>query len=1066
MSLIRGFITPFVRNPVLSNLTALGIFVGGIVVAYQLPRETFPETAIDHLTATVVYPGASPRDVEEGICVKMEQAMEGIPGIWEIGSVASDGVGVVIAAFDPKVASTGEILRQVQDRVNAIRTFPKEAQKPIVEESIVRNAVITVAVHGSVPEQVIKSFTEEIRSELLADPRISQVTSSGVRDYEISVRASGDTLRQYGLSLQHLIEAISRGSLDLPAGTLRTPDEEINIRTRGQRYTAREFEDLVVIARPDGSSVRLGQIAEIKDAFEDAPLFGRVDGEPGATLHVLKTKQEDISTIAGAVREYVVKKQREMPDGVHLAILADKSRDVDARIGMLIQNGLVGMALLLICLLFFMDLRAALGVAMGLPVAMGGALLVMWLTGSSLNLISLFGLIMADAIVLDDSIVIADSVLAREKEGLTPALAAVEGTSRVWLPVITSSLTTCIMFMPMLFVEGVMGKLIFVLPVVVIASIGASLAEAFVILPAHLCEWAGLQKKHAKSSWRGRVRDRLDRWIQFGITRGYRPMVTFLVRTRFVVVAGSTAALMICAGLVWGGRTPFVLFPKLDCNTIRARVRFPEGTPVEVSQATVARLEAAALALNTDPKLHHQSEGDLVRHVSSVVGEWTDFITKRGSGLCEVTVELTPAEQRILDVSAVVDGWRSQVGEISQAEVFTITREELGPTDKPIEIRLLGDDLDELRRASDELEAKLAGFVGVSDIDDDLLPGKRELQVSLKTAARNLGLTLGELATQLRYGLFGGEAIRLQRGLEEVKVVVSHADPERQSLGAIGQLRVRTPTGDFVPFHEVADTQMERGFSAIGRQDGKRRVRVQADVDERVANAEQIVLDLEKSFLPELRDRFPGVTYRIDGQRKRIDQSLRSLFLAFVVAGLASYAILGAALRSYVKPLILMTAVPLGLVGAIVGHSVMGFELSLMSVFGMTSLAGIVVNDALVLVDEIHRNLSEGMSVHDSVVRGAESRVIAVFLTAITNVAGMAPLLAEKSTQAIPLIPIAISVAFGLCFAMVLTLLVVPALYLVMNDMQRFTRWLRRGGVYPSAEQVESALHDGAVMAA
>lgn len=1059
MSFTLGLIKACVRNPVFANLAALGILVGGAVTVRELPRETFPETAIDHLTVTVPYPGASPVDIEEGICRKIEQVIEGIPGIWEISSISQEDSGVVVAAFDPSITPTAEVLRQVQDRVNTITTFPPEAERPIVQEALIRNRVINVGVHGQAPEATIKRIAEEIRLELMAMKPISQVSISGVRAFEISIQLSEEALQRYGLSLQQVINTVSQSSLDLPAGTIRTKNEEINVRTIGQRYTAREFEELVIIARPDGTTVRLGQIAEVEDTFEESPVFGRINGEPGAMIQVSKTAQEDTTAIASAVRRFVAATQPNLPEGISLSIASDASRDIDARLQMLVRNGLMGMALVLVCLLLFMDFRSAMAVSLGIPVSFAGAMVVIGLTGGTLNMISLLGLLMATGIIVDDAIVIAESTRASERDGLSPDLAAVEGTRRVASPVLMSSLTTIVAFVPLMYVKGVMGKLIYVLPVVVIAAIIASAFEAFVILPAHLREWGNADDAKV-ASWRRHVRAQLDHWIDWAVNRLYEPLLQRCHPRRLVVLGVAAAMVFACIGLVAGGRTPFVLFPKIDSNTLRARIRFPEGTPAAVSRKTVQRMEQTALAMNQNPALEPHKEGKLVQQVYSVVGEWAEFVPVRGSSLCETTIELMPAEDRRVDSAEIIEHWRHAIGDVPDAISMSITRQELGPTDKPIEIRLLGDDLDELRASADELEAKLESFAGVFDVQDDLLPGKRELQVSLKPEAHNLGLTVADLAAQLRQGLFGGEAVTLQRGTEEVKAIVSYTEADRRSLSAIERFRIRTQTGEEIPFGEIASTKMVRGYASIGRQDGRRRIRVQADVDERHANAEQIVQALEAGFLPALDRNHAGVNYVIDGQRKRMNESLRSLVSASVVAFAVIYALLGTVLRSYLQPVIIMAAIPLGFVGSILGHNIMGYEITLMSVFGMVALAGIVVNDSLVLVDRININVGGGMNVAAAVVDAGCSRFRAVIVTSLTTVAGLLPLLSERSSQAQSLIPMAISLAFGLIFATILTLLVVPSLFMLTNDLKRFAHWLRHGGAFPAAERVERAARD------
>jgi len=710
----------------------------------------------------------------------------------------------------------------------------------------------------------------------------------------------------------------------------------------------------------------------------------------------------------------------------------------------------------LVCLLLFMDIPFALAVALGIPVSFAGALVTLGFTGATLNMISLLGLLMATGIIVDDAIVISDSVWSFRRQGLAPDLAAVKGTLHVASPVLMASATTIVTFVPLMYVEGVMGKLIYVLPVTVIAAIVASALEAFAILPAHLCEWPGLLKSSARPSMIRRVREGLDRWIDRFIYGFFARMLRQCLHRRAVVLGAALAAFSICVGLVLGGRAPFVLFPAVDSNLVRARVQFPDGTPIDVSQAAVDRIEAAARGLNERPDLKPKSPGNLVAQIYSDVGEWPDYVPKRSSSLCETSIELMRAEERRVDVAKVIEAWREGIGDIPGAVSMIITREQLGPTEGAIEIRLLGDNLDELRLAADDVIAELRTYDHVFNIGDDLTPGKRELQVTFKPSARNLGLTVSELASQMRQGLYGGEALRLQRGADEVKVMVSYADRDSKSLAAIENLRIRTHTGAEIPFTEVAETRLVRSYSAITRQAGTRLCRIKADIDERFANAEQIISSMNAKFLPELDRRYAGVRYLLDGQRKRIDESLRSLVRGACVAAVVMFALLGTILRSYLQPVIIMIAIPLGAIGAIFGHLLLGYDLTLMSAFGVVALSGIVVNDALVLIDQINRNVAEGMNILDSVIDACQTRFRAVILTTVTTVCGLLPLIAERSSQALPLIPLAITIAFGELFGTVLTLIVVPAMFVIVNDVKRFAHWLRFGGDYPAPETVEA----------
>ncbi|MHC4610814.1 MAG: efflux RND transporter permease subunit, partial [Planctomycetota bacterium] len=864
--------------------------------------------------------------------------------------------------------------------------------------------------------------------DLVADPDISQVSLMGVRDHEISIEVSEEALQRYGLSFADVMAAVSRGSLDLPAGTLRTGDEEITLRTVGQRYTAADFEKLVVISAPDGTLVRLGQIATVRDTFEETAKRGWFNGKPAALVSVYKTETQDTSAIARKVRQYVQDQQSELPEGVGLHVWADSSREVDGRIQMLLDNGLAGIALVLIVLTLFLNLRPSFWVALGIPISFAGALIILGASGQTLNMISLLGLIMATGIIVDDAIVIAEHIHTLKQTGLPPLEAATEGARQMALPVLGSSATTIVAFIPLLFVSGVMGKFIHVLPVVVIAAIVASSFEAFFILPAHL-RHGSPEESQASSRFgqvRQRIRARLDAALQWAVGRLYSPLIELAARRRASTAMLTTAVLLVVTGLVLGGRVPFVLFPKGESNLLRARVRFPEGTPASVSEAAVRRIEQAAEAIN-DSTASARGEENSVRQLFANIGTWSDFWTETGSHLGEVMVELAPAEGRELTGAEILDAWRSNVGVIDDALSLEMSQHELGPTEKPLELRLHGHDLKQLRRAGDEVRDKFATYAGVYEIDDDLLPGKRELRVSLKPIARTLGLTVADLASQLREGFFGGEAVRILRERSEVRVQVRYPQDQRRKLADVGRMRIRTVTGEEIPFDEAADVEVVRGYSSIWRQDGKRRLRVRANVDERHANAEQILDQLTAGFLPDLERRYRDenldfdFSYTIGGQRKQMRESVGSLMTGLAMALVAVYALLASMLRSYLQPVIIMAAIPLGMIGAVLGHLILGYDLTIMSLFGAVALSGVLVNDALVLLVRINRLVRGGRAVLGAVVEAGKSRFRAVILTSVTTVAGLTPLLAERSSQARQLIPMVISLCFGLIFATVLT---------------------------------------------
>ncbi len=1053
MQLLRAVIGAGVRNPVFANLLMVCILAGGFLSARRMVREAFPELSIGHVQVDVAYPGASPEDVEHRVCTPIEEAVRGVPGIRRLWSAASENFGTIGLGLESGVDDIQRVIDEVKERVDQVKTLPPETEKPVVSETVIRTEVINVAVFGEAPEGTLRQTAREIKDYLQARPGISQVALSGVRDEEILIEVSEEALLAYNLSLAQVMTVVRKSSLDLPAGVIRTAEEELTLRVTGQRFTAAEYEDLIVLEKGD-AVVRLGDIANLREGFEDAVLRGRFNGQPAVLVSVYKTPGEDGIGIARTVHAYVAERQAALPERLQLAVWGDSSIEINSRISMLVSNGLQGLFILFATMWLFLEFRLAFWVAAGIPISFAGGLLLMDYLGQTINVISLFAIIMVSGIIVDDSIVIAESVHTRRQAGDSPQLAAIEGTSRVALPVLGSTLTTMVAFIPLLYVVGVMGRLVYVLPIVVIAALLASTVEGFLIQPAHLCvgEKAGVKYEMPPPN---RLRRAVDRGFTYVITHWYRPVFRLALEYRAITIAITVALLLATAGAWYGGRAPFVLLPKEDGGILRARVRYPEGTPASATQRTIERIERAAWALNDDPMVKPIAPGALVRQVYSIAGEFADFLPVRGSNLCEVRIELMPSGERRMGDDPIMETWRRHIGPLYDAVEFTIARQQIGSTDRPIEIRLLGEDLEDLAAAGERVQAKLAEFDGINDIHTDLIPGKRQLRIKLRPAARALGLTLEDVATQLRHGFFGGEAIRLQRGAEEVIVRVRYPESERASLSDLENERIHTPRGDVVPFHEVAQIDWGRGYATIMHQEGHRRVRVLADLDERRANAEQILQTLQAGFLDSVVADYNDMTYNFGGDRERMNESFQSLSEGFTLALLVNFALLAAVLRSYTKPLVVMAAVPLGVIGVMAGHLFMGYDLTMMSIFGIVGVSGLVVNEALVLVDAIHWSIREGKGVKQAVLEAGESRFRPILLTSITDFAGLLPILLNQSGQAQSVQPMAISLSFGLMGSAVLNLLVVPGLYLVANDARRFFFWLRHGGAYPVRELVE-----------
>ena len=1058
---MRRLISAAVHNSVAANLLMVVIIVVGGMSTYNLRREVFPQISFDVIQVQTIFPGATPEEIEESVIVKIEEAIKSVKGIRDIISQAHEGSGVVLAQLESGVDNR-RVLEDIQSEVEKIDTFPEDAEPPRYEELAQRQKVINVAVYGEQPERTLKEVATRVRDDLLASEFISQLRIVGTRDYEISIEVSEESLRRHGLTFEEIRQVVQRSSLNLPGGSIKTPTQDIVVRTAGQRYTGLEFAMLPLLTRPDGTVVTLDEVARVSDGFVDAWRIGRFNGTPSVLVSVFRTGEEDSLVISDTVRRYVAEQAPQLPAGLSMSVWADESAITKSRLDLLSRNGLQGLFLVFLSLWLFMNLRLALWVAAGLVVALLGGLWILALYGGTLNMITMFAFIMALGMLVDDAIVVGENIYSHWRRGKPPVQAAIDGASEVAVPVIGAVSTTVAAFVPLFIMEGILGKFVAVLPVAVVAALLGSLLECMVILPPHLAH--ALPQGGYQASKRGirrlaqRVRGRIDGTLDWFIERVYMPALRRAMAWRLVVAASAVAILMLMFGLLLGGHLSFELFPDRDTDTIIARVTMPQGTPLAQTAAATARLEAAARQLDDHFRPADPNADGVVKQILTVVGINTDFEPEVGSHVGEVTVELLAAEARGISSIVLADKWRDLSGDVPDALELIFMSEDIFPVGKPIEVRLMGDDFTEMRAAAARLEAELGTYPGVLDISNDFRPGKMEIQLALKPAGRVLGITLADLARQVNQGFYGAEALRLQRGRDDVRVMIRYPEAERRSLGDLDNIRIRTPNGSEVPFNEVAAATLRRGFSVIKRTDRQRALSVTAEVDSTKANAEKILADLAASFLPRLLADYENMRYSFEGQHKETQRSVGSLFRGFIIAMLLVYTILAVIFRSYAQPLVVMSVIPFGLIGAVVGHFIMGHVLSLISLFGLIALSGVLVNDSLVLVDFINRARSQGTPLFEAVLAGGQQRFRAIILTSVTTVAGLSPILFEKSVQAQFLIPMAISMSFGLMGATVLVLILVPALYLLLYDVQAIWRWLRTGSF--AEESHEPALVD------
>jgi multidrug efflux pump subunit AcrB len=894
----KGILGWFASNHVAANLLMFLIIISGLLAIFSTKLEVFPELSLDMINITVPYRGASPADVEEGVCLRVEEAIVAVEGVKRIRSSAGEGAGLTIVEVE-EYADTTEVLDDVKAEIDTIITFPEETEKPIISELKSRPKVISVVVSGDISEKTLKELVDQIREDLTAMDNISQVSVAGVPPYEISIEVSEEDLRRYNLSFDQVSRAVGSSSLDVPAGSVKTSGGEILVRTKGQKYYGPEFEKIIVITKNDGTEVRLSDIATVRDDFEEVDLYANFDGKRAAFVQVSRIGEQDALDIANTVKEYVSQKKQYLPEGVSLSLWEDDTTVLKGRMNLLKRNAYIGLALVFLCLTLFLDLRLAFWTTVGIPISFLGAFWLIPHFDVSINMISLFAFIMSLGLVVDDAIVVGENIFAYRQQGLDRTAAAIKGVKEMCMPVVLAVLTTMFAFIPLAYTLGIMGKILRVMPIVVVSVLAVSLVEALLILPAHLS---------SKRSWNKFILVRFTNKINQGTHKVltwfiYGPFAGFVeraVRWRYVTLATGTAIFIVTIGFIVGGYIKFVFFDVVEADNMIATLKMPQGTE---------RIEKAALQTLEEFDSKRPGEPSLMKHMAVTVGAHptaarrgavqVDIARAAQSHLGEVNIELLGAEER--DVSSVVlkNRWRELVGEIPGVSSLTFMAEFMS-AGNPIEVELSHEDFDILLAASERLKGTLRDYAGVSDIADDFEPGKVELKLELRDMGRTLGLTLSDLAKQVRQGFYGDEVQRIQRGRHDIRVMVRYPEDERKSLADVENMRIRLTDGTEIPFKTVAEVQYGRGYSTIRRVDRRRVVSVSADVDEALANAGEINRELYASVLPSLAREFQGLQFRFAGQQRERNESLGSLIPNFGIAMMAIYALLAVQFRSYV----------------------------------------------------------------------------------------------------------------------------------------------------------------------
>ncbi len=1081
------------RNRIAANFLMWALIAFGLLAWAKQKKEIFPEVSANVISISVLYPNAAPEEVETGVCIPIEEAIATVDGIKRITSRAGENFGVVYAEVRSgyKVA---EVLARLKNRVDGIRNFPEQAEKSVIEEIPIRLQTMSVAISAETDEKNLRAVAEQVRDALQSQPGVTQVDLAGAKRHEIAIEVSEDTLRRYGITFDQVAAAVRASSLDLPGGSIKSSEGEILIRTQARKYTAPEFEEIPVFTRPDGTRLLVKDIGKVIDGFEDVDLFTRFDGRPAMVVNVFRTGDEDTLEVAAAVKAWIKDAPKLLPEGIRLEVWNDLSLLLKGRVDLMLENAWQGFILVYIMLSLFLRPALAFHVALGIPIAFAGGLIFLPMVDVTVNMISLFAFIVVLGIVTDDAIVVGENVHARMARGEPARTAAPRGTYEVMVVAIFGVFTVVVAFMPMLGVSGVGGKIWRQIPWVVIPTLLVSLIETNLILPAHLSHLGPekpLEQMNLFVRFIVRIQRAMSALVDRFIRRSYRPFLGFCLRWRYATLAAFMAAFLGVMGAVMGNWIPFRFFPQVEAEVISSKITLPPGVPVEMTQVAVARIEEAARKLNEQYK---GNDGQpVIKHMLSTVGAqpfkvgFNPIGASDASNIGEVTLELVAAMDRSTPADEIIARWRELTGPIPGAvELGYLSN--TSNSGNAIDLFLRGGDIGRLKKAAEFLKDGLSRIEGTADITDSFREGKRESKLDILPQGQALGLTHADLAGQVRQAFYGEEVQRLQRGRDEVKVMLRYPDDERRSLNNMTGMNIRTRTGAEVPFGEVATPSEGRGYSFILRRDRERAVKVSADADKAVpgasgntiaealtrarweppANWLSRLLDKMGHYpeeaaagaLTDMEAEFPDVQWSFEGEQKDQRENMGEIVKGFFIALLGIYVLLAIPLRSYIQPGIVMSIIPFGIVGAVIGHAVMGFELSIMSMIGIVALSGVVVNESLVMVEYVNRNRRAGRSPLEAAKEAGAARFQAIMLTSVTSFIGVLPIVTETSSQAKFIIPCAISLAFGCLSNLLNTLILVPCNYAILEDIRRllFTKEKRAQW---EKEELEAAAERG-----
>ena len=1037
----------FVNNKVVANLLMMLIIISGATTIPLLKMEVFPEIDLNIINVSTVYPGATPSDVEEAICIKIEERLQGLEGVKKITSTSSENVGSVRIELLPG-EDINDMLDRVKAEVDAIESFPENVEKPICKKIVGSNPVISVALHGDLDDNVLNKLTEDIKDEI---DGLSEVTFSSIvadLETEIAIDIDEASLRKYNMSFQQIAQSIQKWSINMPSGSIKTSDGEILIRSNSQGYSTYDFAKIPIITDLNGAIVYLGDISSIRDTFSDQfELDFFFNGDKANLITVFRVGNQNALDVSKAVKNYVNNKNKELPNSVTLTAWDDEARILSSRIETIVRNARQGLVLVIFVLALFLKPKLAFWVSLGIPISFMGGFWLFAPFNLSINMLSLFTFILVLGIVVDDAIVVGENIALFKERGMAPEEAAVKGASQVSTPVFFAVLTTMTTFAPMLSVEGEIGSIWRIFPLVVISVLVWSLIESLTILPAHLAhssdkepdiqilllvskKWQNIQNK---------IVSRLKHFIKYY----YKPVLTKAIDNPLSTLFFAAGIFVLTIGVMLSGFLKFSFFPAVEDDLAIATIEYPSGTPLEVTEEGFKYLEQAASFLEKELNKEFPNQG-IIKNRLSTIG-YLPMLTKtsRGPGnlnalyagpnMAEVALELAPSEKRTISTEEVVRRWRKLMPTIPGVKELSF-KSDLFSAGDPINIQLSSKYMDDLIQAKNELKSQLVRFPGVFDVSDTYNVGKEEISINLLPAAKNYGVNMMMVAGQVREAFYGLEVQTVQRGRNELKIMLQYPKGQRSSISHLENMMILTPNGSTIPVRQIAQLEIGEGLSSIERKDRKRSINVTADVDLSITNGNEVIASLTKNIIPRILKKYNSVSYSLEGEQQEQGENLKSLGKNFLLAMIVVYMLLAIPFKSYFQPLVVMSSIPFGITGAVIGHIFMGMNLSILSMMGIVALTGVVVNDSLVMVDFINRYRNEGNTIREAVLEAGPRRFRPIFLTSLTTFVGLIPLILEKSTQAKFMIPMAVSLSFGVLFATAITLLLVPVSYLTLEQ--------------------------------